>query len=75
MPQKKDNLIVVLDIGSAWTRVLAADLNEGALRYRGHGSCRVGRHAQRAHRRTRSRHRQAVSAANEHAERVARAQH
>jgi cell division protein FtsA len=27
----------VLDIGSAWTRVLAADLNEGALRYRGHG--------------------------------------
>jgi cell division protein FtsA len=27
----------VLDVGSAWTRVLAADLNEGALRYRGHG--------------------------------------
>jgi len=37
MSQKQDNLIVVLDIGSAWTRVLAADLNEGALRYRGHG--------------------------------------
>jgi cell division protein FtsA len=37
MSQKQDNLIVVLDIGSAWTRVLAAELNEGALRYRGHG--------------------------------------
>jgi cell division protein FtsA len=37
MSQRQDNLIVVLDIGSAWTRVLAADLNEGALRYRGHG--------------------------------------
>jgi cell division protein FtsA len=35
--QKLDNLIVVLDIGSAHTRVLAADLNDGALRYRGHG--------------------------------------
>ncbi len=37
MSQTQDNLIVVLDMGSAWTRVLAADLNEGALRYRGHG--------------------------------------
>jgi cell division protein FtsA len=37
MNQNPDNLIVVLDIGSAWTRVLAADLNEGALRYCGHG--------------------------------------
>src|SRR5271157_884712 len=37
MSQKPDNLIVVLDVGSAYTRVLAADLNEGALRYRGHG--------------------------------------
>jgi cell division protein FtsA len=37
MSQKQDNLIVVLDIGSASTRVLAADLNEGSLRYRGHG--------------------------------------
>jgi cell division protein FtsA len=37
MSQKQDNLIVVLDIGSAYTRVLAADLNEGALHYRGHG--------------------------------------
>ncbi|MGA3081964.1 MAG: cell division protein FtsA [Terracidiphilus sp.] len=37
MSQKPENLIVVLDIGSLWTRVLAADLNEGALRYCGHG--------------------------------------
>jgi cell division protein FtsA len=37
MSQKQDNLLVVLDIGSACTRVLAADLNEGAMRYRGHG--------------------------------------
>jgi cell division protein FtsA len=37
MAQRQDNLIVVLDIGSAWTRVLAADVNEGVLRYRGHG--------------------------------------
>jgi cell division protein FtsA len=37
MSQKQDNLIVVLDMGSAYTRVLAGDLNEGALRYRGHG--------------------------------------
>ncbi len=37
MSQSEDNLIVALDIGSAWTRVLAADLNEGALRYCGHG--------------------------------------
>jgi cell division protein FtsA len=37
MAQRQDNLIVGLDIGSAWTRVLAADVNEGVLRYRGHG--------------------------------------
>jgi cell division protein FtsA len=36
MSQKQENLIVVLDVGSAFTRVLAADLNEGALRYRAH---------------------------------------
>src|SRR5579864_8063788 len=35
--KQDDNLIVVLDMGSSWTRVLAADVNEGALRYRGHG--------------------------------------
>ncbi|MGA3162375.1 MAG: cell division protein FtsA [Terracidiphilus sp.] len=33
----ENRLIVVLDIGSAWTRVLAAELNEGVLRYYGHG--------------------------------------
>ena len=37
MGQKPDNLIVVLDIGSAWTRLLVADVNEEVLRYRGHG--------------------------------------
>jgi cell division protein FtsA len=37
MNQKQENLIVVLDVGSAHTRVVVADLNEGALRYRGHG--------------------------------------
>jgi cell division protein FtsA len=37
MSQKQDNTIVVLDMGSAWTRVLVADLNEDALRYRAHG--------------------------------------
>ena len=37
MSQRTDNLIVALDIGSAWTRVLEADVNEGALRYCGHG--------------------------------------
>jgi cell division protein FtsA len=37
MSQNPENVIVVLDIGSSWTRVLAADLNEGALRYCGHG--------------------------------------
>jgi cell division protein FtsA len=37
MSQKQENLIVALDIGSAWTRVLAAELHEGSLRYRGHG--------------------------------------
>jgi cell division protein FtsA len=38
MPQRLDNLIVVLDIGSSWTRVLAADIIEGVPRYRGHGA-------------------------------------
>jgi cell division protein FtsA len=37
MNQKQENLIVVLDVGSAHTRVVVADLNEGVLRYRGHG--------------------------------------
>ena len=37
MSQKADNLIAVLDAGSAKTRFLIAELNDGALRYRGHG--------------------------------------
>jgi cell division protein FtsA len=71
MGQKQDSLIVVLDIGSAWTRVLAADVNEGVLRYRGHGVTPsagmrkglIGELAPAA---------KAVRAANEQAERVAR---
>ena len=38
MTQRLDNMIVVLDIGSSWTRVLAADVIEGVPRYRGHGA-------------------------------------
>jgi cell division protein FtsA len=72
MSQKQDNLIVVLDVGSAWTRVLAADLNEGALRYRGHGmvesaGMRKGLISELVPAA------KAVKAANERAERVARA--
>jgi cell division protein FtsA len=72
MSQKQDNLIVVLDIGSAYTRVLAADLNEGALRYRGHGivesaGMRKGLISDL------SPAAKAVKAANEQAERMARA--
>jgi cell division protein FtsA len=37
MSQKQDNLIAVLDMGGAWTRLLVADVNEQVLRYRGHG--------------------------------------
>ena len=37
MAQKQNNLIVVLDVGSAQTRVVAAEINESSLRYRGHG--------------------------------------
>src|SRR5208282_461550 len=37
MGQKPDNTIVVLDIGSAGTRVLVGDVHEQVLRYRGHG--------------------------------------
>ena len=72
MSQKQDNLIVVLDIGSTSTRVLAADLNEGALRYRGHAvvesaGMRKGLIAELGPAA------KAVKAANEQAERVARA--
>jgi cell division protein FtsA len=38
MSQRQDNLIAVLDVGGVWTRVLIADLNEGALRFRGYGA-------------------------------------
>ncbi len=38
MGQTEENLVVVLDVGSAETRVLAGDVNEGALRYRGHAT-------------------------------------
>ena len=37
MSQKDDNLISVMDVGSSKTRVLVAELQEGALKYRGHG--------------------------------------
>ncbi len=72
MSQNVDNLIVVLDMGSAWTRVLAADLNEGALRYCGHGlvesaGMRKGLIADLAPAA------KAVKAANEQAEHTARA--
>ncbi len=72
MSQNQDNLIVALDIGSAWTRVLAADVNEGALLYRGHGvvesaGMRKGLIADLAPAA------KAVKAANEQAEFVARA--
>jgi cell division protein FtsA len=72
MSQKQDNLIVVLDIGSAHTRVLAADLNDGAMRYRGHGvvesaGMRKGLIAELGPAA------KAVKAASEQAERVARA--
>ena len=35
--QKPDNLITVLDAGSAKSVVLVAELQDGVLRYRGHG--------------------------------------
>jgi cell division protein FtsA len=37
MNQKQDNLITVLDAGSAKSVVLVAELLDGVLRYRGHG--------------------------------------
>src|SRR5579883_306589 len=72
MSQKQENLIVALDIGSASTRVVAADVNEGVLRYRGHGvapsaGMRKGLIAELGPAA------RAVRAANERAERVARA--
>jgi cell division protein FtsA len=40
--QNADNLITVVDMGSSKTRVLIAELNDGALRYRGHGIVDAG---------------------------------
>jgi cell division protein FtsA len=37
MSQRLDNLIVALDIGAAWTRVVVAEVAENVVRYRGHG--------------------------------------
>ena len=37
MSQQPDNMLAVLDVGSAKVRVLIAEIHEGALRYRGHG--------------------------------------
>ena len=37
MSQKQDNLIVALDMGAAWTRVVVAEVVENVVRYRGHG--------------------------------------
>jgi cell division protein FtsA len=37
MNQREDNLITVLDAGSAKSVVLVAELQDGVLRYRGHG--------------------------------------
>jgi cell division protein FtsA len=70
MNPKQDNLIVVLDVGSAHTRVVAADVNEAILRYRGHGQVdsagmRKGLIAELAPAA------KAVRAANEQAERAA----
>jgi cell division protein FtsA len=71
MSQNRDDVIVVLDIGSAWTRVLVAELNEGAPRYCGHGivesaGMRKGLIAELGPAA------KAVKAASEQAERVAR---
>ncbi len=71
MAQKQNNLIVVLDVGSAHTRVVVAEINESSLRYRGHGvvesqGMRKGLIAELGAAA------KAVRAANEQAERVAR---
>ena len=72
MSQRQESLLVVLDIGSAWTRVLAAELHENSMRYRGHGivesmGMRKGLIAELAPAA------RAVRAANEQAEHSARA--
>jgi cell division protein FtsA len=37
MSQQPENILAVLDMGSAKVRVLIAEVHDGALRYRGHG--------------------------------------
>ncbi len=37
-PERQDSLITVLDVGSARVRALVAEVVDGALRYRGHGT-------------------------------------
>ncbi len=37
MTPKAESVLAVLDVGSSKTRMLVAELHEGALRYRGHG--------------------------------------
>jgi len=37
MSQQPENILAVLDVGSAKVRVLIAEIHDGALRYRGHG--------------------------------------
>ncbi len=37
-PERMDSLITVLDVGSARVRALVAEVVDGALRYRGHGT-------------------------------------
>ena len=71
MAQKQNNLIVVLDVGSAQTRVVAGEIIESSLRYRGHGvvesqGMRKGLIAELGPAS------KAVRAANEQAERVSR---
>ncbi|MEA2775768.1 MAG: cell division protein FtsA, partial [Acetobacteraceae bacterium] len=37
-PERNDSLITVMDVGSSRVRVLVAEVVDGALRLRGHGS-------------------------------------
>ena len=39
MTPDQPQTLAVLDVGSAQTRMLVAEVHEGALRYRGHGEC------------------------------------
>src|SRR5215212_1781025 len=39
MSKKNENILTVVDVGSAKTIALAAEMTEAGLRYRGHGIC------------------------------------